>query len=29
VAVELGKFADGLVAISGEVTEGDLVAVPR
>ncbi len=29
VAVELGKFADGLVAITGDVREGDLVAVPR
>jgi hypothetical protein len=29
VAVDLGKFADGLVAIVGEVQEGDLVAVPR
>lgn len=29
VAVELGKFADGLVQITGDVREGDLVAVPR
>lgn len=29
VAVELGKFADGLVEITGDLQEGDLVAVPR
>jgi multidrug efflux system membrane fusion protein len=29
VAVQLGKFADGLVEITGEVQEGDLVAIPR
>lgn len=29
VAVELGKFADGLVQITGDVREGDQVAVPR
>jgi peptidoglycan hydrolase-like protein with peptidoglycan-binding domain len=29
VAVELGKFADGRVEITGDVQEGDLVAIPR
>lgn len=29
VAVELGKFAEGLVEIAGDLQEGDLVAVPR
>jgi peptidoglycan hydrolase-like protein with peptidoglycan-binding domain len=29
VGVELGKFADGLVEIVGNLQEGDLVAVPR
>jgi peptidoglycan hydrolase-like protein with peptidoglycan-binding domain len=29
VAVELGKFADGLVEITGDVVEGELVAVPQ
>jgi hypothetical protein len=29
VAVDIGEFADGLVAITGDVEEGDLVLVPR
>ena len=29
VAIELGKFADGLVEITGDIQEGDLVAIPR
>ena len=29
VAVELGKFAAGLVEITGDIREGDLVAIPR
>ena len=29
VGVELGKFAEGLVEIVGDLQEGDLVAVPR
>ena len=29
VKVELGTFAEGFVEVAGEVTEGDLVVVPR
>ena len=29
VRVEIGKFADGVVAITGDVSEGDRVLVPR
>ena len=29
VAVDIGKFADGLVAVSGDLSEGDRVLVPR
>jgi hypothetical protein len=29
VSVDIGKFADGLVAVTGDVQEGDFVLVPR
>ena len=29
VAVDIGKFADGLVAVTGDLREGDFVLVPR
>ncbi len=29
VRVEIGKFADGIVAVSGDINEGDRVLVPR
>ena len=29
VKIEIGKFADGLVAVTGDVSEGDRVLVPR
>jgi len=29
VRVEIGKFADGIVAVTGDITEGDRVLVPR
>nr|MDJ0954649.1 hypothetical protein [Acidimicrobiia bacterium] len=29
VRVEIGKFADGVVAVTGDISEGDRVLVPR